>query len=169
MSIPYSDASAGDRALAQVEKVLERFGVSQFGTMKDRDAGVLRVQFTHGGRSVDFEVSYSGYAAALTRDRFQDRRERAKTNSAKSKVEAEAEAYAPRALAQAQISVCSVLRDYVKSQLVAIECGVLTFEEAFLAHILLPSGQRVVNVDAIREHFPQLNAHKVRALPGARS
>ena len=43
------------------------------------------------------------------------------------------------------MSVCSVLRDWTKAQVTAIECGTLTFEAAFLAHMHLPSGERVID------------------------
>jgi hypothetical protein len=46
--------------------------------------------------------------------------------------------------AQAQISTCSILRDWIKGQITAIEVGLLTFEGAFLGQILLPSGKTVL-------------------------
>ncbi len=53
--------------------------------------------------------------------------------------------YAQKALAQAQASVCSVLRDWVKGQITAVECGIMSFETAFMPHMLLPNGQRVID------------------------
>ncbi|MGI8425024.1 MAG: hypothetical protein ACR2M4_00160 [Actinomycetota bacterium] len=50
-----------------------------------------------------------------------------------------------RAMLQAQTSVCSVLRDWAKAQITAIECGVMSFEAAFMPHMLLPSGERVID------------------------
>ena len=50
-----------------------------------------------------------------------------------------------KALSQAQISVCSVLRDWAKAQITAIESGVMSFEDAFLPHMLLANGTRVVD------------------------
>jgi len=50
-----------------------------------------------------------------------------------------------KALAQARTSVCSVLRDWVKGQITAVECGVMSFEAAFMPHMLLPSGERVID------------------------
>jgi len=49
-----------------------------------------------------------------------------------------------RALDQAQISVCSVLRDWIKGQVTAVEVGILTFEGAFLGQILLPTGKTIL-------------------------
>ncbi|WP_282294852.1 hypothetical protein [Stenotrophomonas sp. PS02289] len=49
------------------------------------------------------------------------------------------------------VAVYSILRDWVKGQVTAIEIGMLTFEAAFLSHILLPSGRTVI------EHMHQQN------------
>lgn len=43
------------------------------------------------------------------------------------------------------MSVCSVLRDWVKGQTTAVECGVLSFETAFMPYMLLPDGRRVID------------------------
>jgi hypothetical protein len=49
------------------------------------------------------------------------------------------------ALKQAQTSVCSVLRDWVKGQVTAVECGIMSFEAAFMPHMLLSTGERVID------------------------
>lgn len=49
-----------------------------------------------------------------------------------------------KALKTGGIAVYSILRDWVKGQVTAIEIGMLTFEAAFLSHILLPSGATVI-------------------------
>lgn len=51
----------------------------------------------------------------------------------------------PSAFAQAKTSVCSVLRDWVKSQVTAVECGIMSFEAAFMPHMMLPTGERVID------------------------
>jgi hypothetical protein len=43
-----------------------------------------------------------------------------------------------------QIAVWSILRDWIKGQITAIECGMLSFEGAFLGQIMLPDGQTVL-------------------------
>jgi hypothetical protein len=97
-SLPYETATAGDRALQELQRVLEGFGCQNFGTMIDNE----------------------------------------------------------RQLAQGRISVCSVLRDWVKAQTVAIECGVLQFEEVFMPHMLLPDGRRVIQAAREAKVLPQL-------------
>ena len=49
-----------------------------------------------------------------------------------------------KAMGQAEVSVCSILRDWIKGQLMAVETGILTFEGAFLGQILLPNGRTVL-------------------------
>ncbi len=49
-----------------------------------------------------------------------------------------------KAMNQAEVSVCSILRDWIKGQVMAVETGILTFEGAFLGQILLPNGRTVL-------------------------
>jgi hypothetical protein len=35
-------------------------------------------------------------------------------------------------------------RDWIKGQITAVECGILSFEGAFLGHIMLPCGETVL-------------------------
>lgn len=135
MSIPYETATSGERALAEIQRNLAKFGCHSFGTMIDRERGVTMVQFRHHGRTVSLEASWNGYASMLLKDKpFVPH----KTRGTKAEHEA-------KTLKQAQVSVCSVLRDYVKAQTTAIECGTIQFEAAFLAHLLLPSGERLID------------------------
>lgn len=134
MSLPYDSATSGSNALDEIRKVLTRFGCSRFGTMTDNELGELIVQFTYKARDVTCKASYRGYAAAwLVEYPYNSSRMR------RTKVQHEA-----RALDQAQISVCSILRDWIKGQITAVEVGILTFEGAFLGSILLPSGKTVM-------------------------
>ncbi|WP_213286714.1 hypothetical protein [Bradyrhizobium sp. sGM-13] len=51
--------------------------------------------------------------------------------------------YRESALAQGQIAVNSILRDWIKGQLIAIECGVLSFEQVFLPFQITHDGRTV--------------------------
>lgn len=133
MSLPYENATSGGAALEEIRKVLTKYGCSRFGTMTDTENGELLVQFSHRGRDVTAKASYRGYAAAWLREHPYTPRTRG------SKVDHE-----KKALKQAEISVCSVLRDWIKGQVMAIETGVLTFEGAFLGQILLSNGKTVL-------------------------
>jgi hypothetical protein len=135
VSLPYENATSGSGALDEIRKVLTRFGCSRFGTMTDNERGELLVQFTYRGRDVTVKASYRGYAAAWLHEYpYNGSRHR------RTKVQHEA-----RAMDQAQISVCSVLRDWIKGQITAVEVGILTFEGAFLGQILLSNGKTVLD------------------------
>lgn len=125
MTIPYEKAAAGGRALQQLQRDLEKFGCQSFGHMIDGEKGATIVQFRWHGRTISLEASWKGYCTALLKSRPSMNRD--------------------KALDQAKISVCSVLRDWVKGQMTAIECGVMSFDEAFMPHILLSDGRRVID------------------------
>lgn len=130
--IPYATATAGEKALIELQRALAKFGCASFGTAIDAERGVTIVSFKWRERVVQLEASWKGYENALLRDRvFTWRDDRKKAEA--------------RALDQARISVCSVLRDWTKAQITAIEAGVLSFESAFLPHMLLKDGRRVID------------------------
>ena len=136
MSLPYETATAGDKALAELQRVLAKFGCQSFGTMTDAERGVTIIQFKHRNRHVSLEASWKGYAQAWIKQH------KGKFSSWDQQAIAK---HHQKALDQARISVCSVLRDWVKGQVTAIECGIMTFEAAFMPHMLLPSGERVID------------------------
>lgn len=133
MSLPYENATSGGSALEDIRKLLTKFGCARFGTMTDSENGEMVVQFTYRGHDVTAKASYRGYAAAWLKEHPYG----ARTRGLKSQHEA-------KAMKQAEISVCSILRDWIKGQVMAIETGVLTFEGAFLAQILLSTGKTVL-------------------------
>lgn len=139
MSLPYENATSGGAALEEIRKVLTKFGCARFGTMTDAENGALIVQFSYRGRDVTATASYRGYAAAWLKEHPYGQRTRC------TKVEHER-----KAMKQAEISVCSILRDWIKGQIMSVETGVLTFEGAFLGQILLPSTGRTV-LDAVMQ------------------
>lgn len=134
MSIPYATATSGDKALAETQKILAKFGCQTFGTMTDAESGELIVQFKWRDRNVSLRASWKGYAGALLKN---------SPYTYRSKLSKQQ--FEQKALKQAQISVCSMLRDYVKGQVTMVECGIMSFEAAFMAHMLLPTGERVID------------------------
>lgn len=134
MSIPYATATSGDKALLELQRTLAKFGCQSFGTMTDAEKGETIVQFRWRNRDVSLRASWKGYAAAWLKDHpysYRMRCNRAQHDQA--------------ALKQAQTSVCSVLRDWVKGQVTAVECGIMSFEAAFMPHMLLSTGERVID------------------------
>ena len=134
MSLPYESARAGEGALQEIQKILAKFGCQSFGTMINVEKGVTIVQFTWHNRTVSLEASWKGYATAWMKEHPWSYRMH--HNKAK---------HEEIALAQARISVCSILRDWVKGQTTAIECGIMSFEAAFFSHLLTKSGERVID------------------------
>ena len=133
MSLPYENATSGKNAIAEMQKLLRSFGASSFGVMEDFAKGDVIVQFQWRERQVTIRASFKGYAAAYLRHHPQTLR------SQLSRAE-----YERRALRQGEIAVYSILRDWIKGQITAIEVGMLSFEGAFLGQLLLPNGQTVM-------------------------
>lgn len=150
MGLPYENATSGGAALEDIRKLLTKFGCARFGTMTDQEHGELIVQFTYRGRDITAKASYKGYAAAWLKEHPYGPRTRGTRT-----------AHEAKALKQAEISVCSILRDWIKGQVVAIETGILTFEGAFLGQILLPNtGKTVLEAVMQTNMLPALEAPK---------
>ena len=149
-SIPYATATSGANALSELQRVLEKFGCQSFGTMVDAERGCLIVQFRHRSRTVMLEASWQGYAEAWK-----------KANPWSLRSRSSGADYEERALRQARISICSILRDWVKGQVTAVECGVMSFEAAFLPHMVTTDGRRLV--DAVQAQL--LIAENIKVEP----
>ncbi len=148
MSLPYENATSGNNAINDIQKMLRSFGCQRFATGEDYESGELFIQFEHRGRQVQLKASARGYAAAWLREHPYGPRVRA--------TRADHEA---KALKIGGVAVYSILRDWVKGQVTAIEIGMLTFEAAFLSHILLPSGQTVIEYAQQQKLLPQETSH----------
>lgn len=133
MSLPYENATSGKAAIDEMQKILRGFGASSFGVMEEFAKGEVVVQFVWRERRVTIKASAKGYAAAWLRHHPWS--DRMKVNKI---------GHERRALQQANVSVYSILRDWIKGQVTAVEVGMLTFEGAFLGQILLPTGETVL-------------------------
>lgn len=143
MALPYENSSSGKRAIEDIQKILRQFGCNKFATGEDFETGELFVQFEHRDRLIHLKASAKGYAAAWLREHPYSHRMRC--------TRAEHE---QRALEIGGVAVYSVLRDWIKGQVTAIEIGILTFDAAFLSHIMLPSGKRVIEELHDRKMLP---------------
>jgi hypothetical protein len=116
-----------------MQKTLEAFGASGFGHHEDFDKGELMVQFKWRDRPVMIRANAKGYAAArLRRHPWNYRMRISKTD------------YERKALQIGQVAVYSILRDWIKGQITAVEIGMLSFEGAFLGQLMLPTGETVL-------------------------
>ena len=140
MSLPYENTTAGGKALAELQTLLRGFGCSKFGSMLDDEAGELLVQFEYRGQMVSVKASMKGEAAAWLKEHPYTSRMQ------KSKAQHEA-----KAMEVASVAVYSILRDWIKGQITAIQTGVLSFEGAFLGQLLLGNGKTVMeHVQAVK-------------------
>lgn len=134
MSVPYASAKSGAAARQEITKMLAKFGCESVGFMDNFADGSVILAFKHRGRPVQLEASGKGWAALYLREHpWTFRRRGIRAN------------YEKAALEQGQIAVNSILRDWVKGQLTAVECGMMPFEAVFAVHMLLPDGTRVID------------------------
>lgn len=133
MPLPYENATSGERALGEIQKLLRGFGCSRFGSMIDDGDGTVLVQFVYKDRNVSVKASIKGYAAAWLREHPYTHRTRGTQDQHKRK-----------SMDIASVAVYSILRDWIKGQITAIETGILSFEGAFLGQILLGNGKTVL-------------------------
>ncbi len=144
MSLPYENATAGDKAIGEIQRMLRGFGCSKFGSMIDDEAKEIVIQFESRGRIVSVRASIRGYAAAWLREHPHT------TRMKTSRVEHER-----KAMEIASVAVYSILRDWIRGQVTAIETGILSFEGAFLGQILLSNGQTVLEHATSQMLLPQ--------------
>jgi hypothetical protein len=133
-SIPYAKATSGEKARGEITKLLRSMGCDEI-TFQDRfSEGVLVVAFRIRGSIYKLEASARGWARWWLRHNPHSSRHRT------SKAQHEA-----KALDQGLIAINSVLRDYVRGMVTAIECNALSIEQAMLGHRLLGNGQTVMD------------------------
>ena len=109
------------RSREELERTLKRYGADAFSYGTDGDRAV--VAFRASGRMVRFEVQ----TPTVTHNRAGDRLAAGQATTATAKLE--------RQRWRALLLV-------VKAKLESIESGIETFEEAFMAHFVLPDGTR---------------------------
>jgi len=133
MALPYENTTSGEKAVADMQKILQKFGCESFGQMMNWGTGELLIQFEYKGRPVSMKASVNGYAMAWLKEHPYTSRTRG------TKAD-----YEKKAKQIASIAVYSILRDWIKGQVMAIETGVLSFEGAFLGNLLLPNGKTMM-------------------------
>lgn len=89
--------------------------------------------FRHRGRPVQLRASAKGWAAMFIKARPFGHRTRGTRHD-----------YEQRALRQGLVAVNSILRDWVKGQVVAVECGMMSFEAVFMPHMLTSDGRPLI-------------------------
>jgi stress-induced morphogen len=152
--VPYASATAGTKARAEIEKILRHFGCESVGFMDDWAKHEVLLAFTHRGRNMQIPVSAKGWAQKWLKENPQSYRSRLSHQE-----------YEQEALRQGHIAVNSILRDLIKGQVTALECGSLSVEAVFMPFMLTSDGRPLI--EAARELLPKPNGAEVVALPSA--
>ena len=129
MTARYAESTTvpSDRSRAEIEKTLTRYGATtfQYGWQQDRAA----IGFVMSGRQIRFVLPLPDRESAdFTR-----------TPTGKSRTSTAAEAAYEQAVRQRWRALALM----VKAKLEAVASGIVTFEEEFLPHTVLPSGRTV--------------------------
>lgn len=133
MSTPYADATSGTKARGELTKVLQGFGCESVGFLDDFVDGSILLAFKHRGRQVQLRASAKGWAGMYIKENpWNNRRKSSKQQ------------WEQAALSQGLIAVNSILRDWVKGQVTAVETGILSFETVFMPHMLTDNGQTLI-------------------------
>jgi hypothetical protein len=129
-SVPYATATS-TRSQDETKKLLlEKIGCEEAGFYDKPATYEVWLQFKHRGREVQIRVSAKGSAALyLKRHPWRSRRRGTQHD------------YEQAALKQGYIAANSMLRDWIKGQVTAIECGILSFEAVFLPFMLTSDGR----------------------------
>lgn len=131
-TVPYENATSGENARKEISKILAGFGCQQVGFMDDFENKEIILAFKYKNNPVQLKASAQGWAAMFLKAKPYNFRMR---NTQKQ--------YEQKALEQGMIAVNSVLRDWVKGKITAIETGILKFEHEFYPYMLLPSGRTI--------------------------
>jgi len=129
-TIPYANATSGTAAREEIIRILRRFGCESVGFMDDFAEKSVLLAFTHRGRPVQLRASAKGWAQMYLKEHPWSSRMRVTQRQ-----------HEERAIAQGLIAVNSILRDWVKGQITAVECGMLSFEAIFLPYMLAADGR----------------------------
>ena len=129
MTMPYAQASSR-KARDETVKILADFGCESVGFMDEFKTHSVLLAFKWRGRAIQLRASATGWAETYLRRWPWTVRRRVDRST-----------YEKRALEQGIIAVNCILRDWVKGQITAIECGLMPFEHVFLAYTLTPSGK----------------------------
>lgn len=133
MNIPYQGATSGSAAREEITKTLRKFGCESVGFMDDFEDRSIILAFKHRGRAIQLKASANGWAALYLKENPWTSRRRC------SKREWE-----EAAVKQGLVAINSILRDWVKGQVTAVECGLLSFDGVFMPYMLTNDGRPLV-------------------------
>ncbi|KKM90289.1 hypothetical protein LCGC14_1240200 [marine sediment metagenome] len=130
MTLPYAGATSGLKAREEILKILRRFGCESVGFMDEFETHSVLLAFVWRGRNVQLRASAQGWANAYLKENPWTDRRRSTEHE-----------FEHAALDQGMIAVNSILRDWVKGQVTAIEIGIMTFDHVFMSYMLMSDGR----------------------------
>src|SRR5262245_48908846 len=128
-SVPYASATS-TRSRDEIIKLLRKLGCESIGFMDEYAKHEVLLAFTHRGRQVQLKVSAKGWAQLYLKERPYAY-SRGGYSYSYSRRRGTRQQYEEAALKQGHIAINSMLRDWIKGQVTAIECGILSFEAVF--------------------------------------
>lgn len=137
MTLPYSSSTAGSAREKEIRNTLRSVGASAVGFMVDDDKDEIIAQFRLNGREVTIPINVGAYQRLwLTQ------------NPHTGRMRSTPKEYAAKARLQAEIASWAVLADWIKAQAAMMACGFYDADTAFLPHIRLPDGRRLIEAIA---------------------
>jgi len=118
-NVPYSRANSS-KPRDEITKLLIRLGCTKVGFMDELEEHAVVLFFVHRGNPVRLKVSALGWAEMYLKDH-------PKTPL-------------PTAIKQGLIAINSILRDWVKGMVTAIETNAFTADALFLPFVVSPKG-----------------------------
>jgi hypothetical protein len=156
VNIPYASATSGEAARTEITKILRKFGCESVGFMDDFEKHEVLLAFVHRGRPIQLRASARGWAQLFMKENPWSYRRGTKID------------YEQKALRQGQFAVNSILRDWIKGQVTAVECGVLSFEAVFMPYMLLGDGRSMLDYATETGVLPEAKDAKVVSIQGPR-
>jgi hypothetical protein len=133
-----------EKSKLELDRLLTRYGASHYGVMNSPEKA--QVIFRMRGRNIRFDVPFP----PVTDTRFKARRQRMR----------------PEVAHEAEIRRrWRALGMVIKAKLESVESEITSFEEEFLAHIVLESGETVA--EQMVPKLPPASASSARQLPEA--
>lgn len=134
MTTPYASATSGIKARDEIAKLLVRFGCTGTGFYDDHENHEVILAFKHRGRPMQIRASAKGWAQFYLKENpYSYRKKQSRAQ------------YEAAALAQGLIAVNSILRDWIKGQITAVESGLLSFEAVFMPLMLTTDGRSLID------------------------
>lgn len=153
VSVPYANATTGAAARDDITRMLRRFGCTNVGFMDNFDEHSVLLAFIHRGRNVQLRASAKGWAAMYLQ-----------SNPWTSRKRVSRSVYEAQALEQGSVAINSILRDWVKGSITAVECGILSFGAVFMPFTLDSQGRSMIEYVEQQGLLPLVPTARVRGL-----